>query len=106
MNGYICSCMAGYTGLRCDVDIDDCASAPCIHGNCSVSIITSLMCTFLHIASLNKFTQASTVSCVCTYRILLMGTTVPVIMDGVGKVVNTTLTIVIPIHVNMKETAQ
>ena len=35
-----------------------------------------------------------------------MGTNVPVIMDGVGKVVNTTLTIVIPIHVNMKETAQ
>ena len=37
VNGYTCSCRAGYTGNRCEVDINECATAPCVHGNCHVS---------------------------------------------------------------------
>lgn len=24
----------GWTGKKCDVDIDECASTPCVHGTC------------------------------------------------------------------------
>ena len=28
-NGFICTCVAGYTGTNCDVNIDDCVNSPC-----------------------------------------------------------------------------
>ena len=28
-DGFICTCVAGYTGTNCDVNIDDCADSPC-----------------------------------------------------------------------------
>ena len=38
INGYMCVCEAGWTGVRCSVNIDDCATNPCQNGgNCSVS---------------------------------------------------------------------
>ena len=33
------SCAAGYTGATCEVAIDNCASAPCLHGGSCTSII-------------------------------------------------------------------
>ncbi|CAL8276588.1 unnamed protein product [Merluccius merluccius] len=33
-NKFGCVCNAGWTGDRCHVDIDDCASGPCGHGTC------------------------------------------------------------------------
>lgn len=30
-----CSCQEGYTGIRCETDIDECLSNPCINGKCA-----------------------------------------------------------------------
>ncbi|XP_072344515.1 protein crumbs homolog 2-like [Scyliorhinus torazame] len=32
---YQCHCIAGWEGIRCEFNIDDCMSSLCIHGNCS-----------------------------------------------------------------------
>ena len=32
VDSYTCQCQNGYTGYDCDVDIDDCQSFPCVHG--------------------------------------------------------------------------
>ena len=32
VNGFICSCGAGFSGVRCEEDIDDCQSSPCVNG--------------------------------------------------------------------------
>ena len=38
INGYLCDCEAGWTGERCSVNIDDCATNPCQNGGtCYVS---------------------------------------------------------------------
>ena len=38
INGYMCTCEAGWTGERCDINIDDCAHNPCQNGGtCFVS---------------------------------------------------------------------
>uniref|UniRef100_H3CXT7 Crumbs cell polarity complex component 1 n=1 Tax=Tetraodon nigroviridis TaxID=99883 RepID=H3CXT7_TETNG len=34
-NAYSCSCVDGWSGRRCEVLSDACASGPCVHGNCS-----------------------------------------------------------------------
>ncbi|XP_058890753.1 protein crumbs homolog 1-like isoform X2 [Acipenser ruthenus] len=34
-NLFNCTCPAGWAGLKCDINIDECASNPCIHGNCA-----------------------------------------------------------------------
>lgn len=36
-NSYNCSCADGWAGRHCSFFTDTCASAPCVHGNCSVS---------------------------------------------------------------------
>ena len=30
-----CECVPGFTGTYCDVDINNCAPNPCVHGNCT-----------------------------------------------------------------------
>nr|XP_020640280.1 protein crumbs homolog 1 [Pogona vitticeps] len=35
---YHCTCIDGYTGTHCEINIDDCTSNPCVHGNCSDGI--------------------------------------------------------------------
>ena len=32
VNGFICNCEAGFSGIRCEEDIDDCQSSPCVNG--------------------------------------------------------------------------
>ena len=32
LNGFTCNCQAGFTGMKCDVDIDDCYTNPCRNG--------------------------------------------------------------------------
>jgi hypothetical protein len=31
-SGYTCACLPGWTGINCDVNIDDCAGHPCLNG--------------------------------------------------------------------------
>jgi Notch-like protein len=35
---YVCACAAGYTGVDCEVDINECSSAPCQHGGACTTI--------------------------------------------------------------------
>ncbi|KAH8032785.1 hypothetical protein HPB51_001863 [Rhipicephalus microplus] len=32
VNGFRCNCPAGYEGTRCEIDIDECQSGPCLNG--------------------------------------------------------------------------
>ncbi|XP_072429994.1 protein crumbs homolog 1 isoform X4 [Chiloscyllium punctatum] len=41
---YHCNCAAGWTGLNCDVNINECESGPCIHGNCTDKV-SAYKCT-------------------------------------------------------------
>ncbi len=38
-----CVCRAGYTGANCDVDINECASQPCLNGDC-VDLVNNYKC--------------------------------------------------------------
>lgn len=35
INGFVCQCSDGYTGARCETDIDNCLSSPCVNGVCT-----------------------------------------------------------------------
>jgi len=34
-SGFSCKCVAGYTGTMCQHNKDECASSPCVHGDCT-----------------------------------------------------------------------
>ncbi|XP_028919839.1 protein crumbs homolog 1 isoform X2 [Ornithorhynchus anatinus] len=34
-DSYRCACPVGWTGMRCEINVDECLSNPCVHGNCS-----------------------------------------------------------------------
>lgn len=32
--GFRCHCRRGFTGPRCEINVDECSSSPCFHGFC------------------------------------------------------------------------
>lgn len=45
MNGLPCTCAAGYSGINCDVNINECASNPCQNGGKCVDAVNGYACT-------------------------------------------------------------
>ena len=41
---YWCECVPGYTGPNCEVDVDDCASMPCVNGGTCVDGVNEFTC--------------------------------------------------------------
>ncbi|XP_029988085.1 sushi, nidogen and EGF-like domain-containing protein 1 isoform X2 [Sphaeramia orbicularis] len=41
---FTCSCLAGFTGRRCQIDVDECASYPCQNGGTCKDQINSFIC--------------------------------------------------------------
>ena len=60
---YICKCEAGWTGKRCEVEIDECESSPCVNGNGSF-----LLRTFLPQFVRNKLLNMNVLVCVILCR--------------------------------------
>ncbi|NXX23681.1 CRUM1 protein, partial [Podargus strigoides] len=42
-NAFSCACSAGWGGLLCESNIDDCQSSPCVHGDC-VDAVADFQC--------------------------------------------------------------
>nr|XP_020465574.1 sushi, nidogen and EGF-like domain-containing protein 1 isoform X2 [Monopterus albus] len=41
---FTCSCLAGFTGRQCQIDVDECASYPCQNGGTCKDLINSFVC--------------------------------------------------------------
>uniref|UniRef100_A0A3B4AQ58 Sushi, nidogen and EGF-like domain-containing protein 1 n=1 Tax=Periophthalmus magnuspinnatus TaxID=409849 RepID=A0A3B4AQ58_9GOBI len=44
---FTCSCLAGFTGRRCQIDVNECASNPCQNGGTCEDLINSFVCQCL-----------------------------------------------------------
>ncbi|KAF7654656.1 hypothetical protein LDENG_00066710, partial [Lucifuga dentata] len=42
--GFICRCLAGFSGDNCSVNVDECESAPCQHGGSCQDLVNSYQC--------------------------------------------------------------
>lgn len=44
LNGYSCSCPAGFFGLHCETNIDECLPQPCVNGGTCVDLVDGYRC--------------------------------------------------------------
>lgn len=44
LGSYACSCAPGYAGLNCEINVDDCAGAPCKNGGACIDLVGSFRC--------------------------------------------------------------
>ncbi|XP_076997754.1 sushi, von Willebrand factor type A, EGF and pentraxin domain-containing protein 1 isoform X2 [Tamandua tetradactyla] len=43
-HGYVCLCPQGYTGLRCEIDVDECNSMPCLNSGICKDLVGEFIC--------------------------------------------------------------
>ena len=44
VNGFTCSCLTGYTGVRCEQEINECIPSPCQQGAECLNLIGQFEC--------------------------------------------------------------
>ena len=44
VNGYLCLCVPGYTGVLCDEEVDECSSDPCLNGGTCTDMVNGFNC--------------------------------------------------------------
>ena len=46
--GYFCSCLPAYNGTNCEIEVDECASDPCVNGACQQVFCAHIIASRVH----------------------------------------------------------